>query len=249
MFKWSQLTDVGEHEYPACLLADMMSTFINLHAAIKANTLSTETIITTASQLQSDLDKWMYNLPSSWSFTTTAAASSPHADPAATTAFEGRAHIYPDQWTASMLNCYRATSILVAESLLAYLPLALSSSDPRITTIAAQHARIARLAADICASVPFHRNLAGSTTTPTHASSSPSPNIQLSGAFPLLWPLKVAATPPSVGDVMHRWLVAQLRDIGRTMGINMALLIARNIETARAEMIERFAKAKVSGRG
>lgn len=63
--------------------------------------------------------------------------------------------------------------------------------------------------------------------------------MQLSGAFPLLWSLRVAANTPTIGQGVHQWIVGQLRDIGAKLGINMALMIARNVEMARVSRVSR----------
>ena len=151
---WERFNGSFRHdiEFPACALAYTLFKFISLRASIKKKELEEPVVILHELFLiESDLAKWLENLPSSWDFTRFDSFER------SGTSFGGHLHCYRDIWISRIWSHYRWTRITVQESIqhhLAELPIqvALTFANRQFQSVTI----LRQMATDICVSVPFH---------------------------------------------------------------------------------------------
>ncbi|MCJ1433213.1 hypothetical protein MMC27_002572 [Xylographa pallens] len=215
-------------DLPAWGLASIVSRFVNLRASLKNNELVNPTSISfMLANLEADLAKWVEELPAEWAFTITVSTEDSE------NIFESQCHVYHSLWVAILWNHYRSIRILVNDLLLSYLDLLASVPSDDNSGIPPKQQRqsigiVSRLATDICYSIPFQLNHNGmaqrnnTTLTPT-----------LTGAFTILWPLKVAACTSGASEALYQWARSLLQSIGSKKGIRFALFLMKMIEAQR----------------
>jgi hypothetical protein len=175
-------------------------------------------IISILIALDADLAGWVTTLPVTWTW---ACQDSP-ADP---NTYEGYYHIYPNFWTATMWNNYRAVRILVNELLLIHLN-RISSPCPYgyMADLPGHHAQaravLLQLTSDICASTPYYL---GNVSTPYCKAGS---NPRSLGGFQVMWPLFVCGSMTWASRPLRDWVIRQLNTIGYAMGVQQALPLA-----------------------
>ncbi|MCJ1290724.1 hypothetical protein MMC34_002266 [Xylographa carneopallida] len=217
-----------EGDLPAWRLASIVSRFVNLRASIKTNELIDPiSILCTAASIEADLARWVEELPAEWKFTIAISTENSEA------IFDSECHVYHNLWVATLWNRYRPIRILVNELLLSYLDLIPSLPLHDIFGISQNQRRQSRgvislLATEICHSIPFQLNHNGmaqnnaTKLTPT-----------LTGAFTILWPLKVAASTSGASEALSQWARSLLQSIGSKKGIRLALFLKKAIEAQR----------------
>ncbi|MCJ1379995.1 hypothetical protein MMC17_003098 [Xylographa soralifera] len=228
--EWFDTSRVHQFEcdLPAWWLASKISQFVNLRASIRNKELiDPTTIIPVLYALEADLAKWVTELPPEWTFTTVISTEDTEI------IFEGQCHVYQSLWIAIVWNHYRAIRILV-NSLLTSLLDTLSSLQVDDNSGISQKHRlqsldlVSRLATDICSSIPFQLN---------HNSMAQGNNTKLAptltGAFTVLWPLKVAASTTGVSESLYQWVRSLLQSIGNKKGVRFALFLTQMMEEQR----------------
>jgi hypothetical protein len=221
-----------EIEFPACLLVRTLFKFICLRAAIrKGDSIAPTSIVNQLREFESELIIWARDLPRSWIFTTDHASS--WAGPAGIPP-----HVYHDTWISRVWSHYRWIRISVHEAILEHLPRA---PDQAISTIASQRLSsvsiIRHMAADICASVPFHL----SNYNALKNQIFPHPDIV--GAFDLMWPLAVVSGSEYVEEDVHTWAACVLDTIGKGMGIKQSLLLVSVAKSRRKSGLRSMEKS------
>ncbi|RDW59528.1 hypothetical protein BP6252_12615 [Coleophoma cylindrospora] len=225
MIKWAEDCRASQapSDSPAAVLLDIAIRFANLNASlISKSIVSPHDIITSALQLERELDAWAStDVPPTLQYHVIEDDSPMF--------FRGRYHIYQDLWSAKTWNHYRWSRILINELLVTNihaLPLPLAAS------LHSQHekslALIRQLADEICSSVSSeccrHTVLHSTYTTVTP---------QMSGIFLVLFPITVAAGAVGVAEETHRWCLNTLSNIGNRMGILQAHNLVPMAVTAR----------------
>ena len=177
--------------------------------------------------LEAELAKWVGELPAEWAFTITVSTEDSE------NIFEKQCHVYQSVWVANLWNHYRSTRILVNDLLLGYLDLLSSLPSDENSEIHPQQRRqsmgiISWLATDICYSIPFQLNHNGMAQR-----NNPTLTPTLTGAFTILWPLKVAACTSGVSEALYQWARSLLQSIGSKKGIKFALFLTKMIAAQR----------------
>jgi hypothetical protein len=165
-------------------------------------------------QLDSDLEKWTFGLPSSWTYELRTYVTQGNI-------YTPFYHRYSGFSIATVWNQYRVARCLVNELLLTYLdasspassalhPSSLLEQSDRIKEI------IRNICTDICASVPYFFRQ-------TDQNDPQSPGI---GAMEVMWALYICASMHCLPEEQRLWTIQQLEKIGYEMWITQALTLA-----------------------
>lgn len=198
----------------------------------------TESIISEALSIATDLQSWHSNLPPNYYPTSTVKISSPTPD-----VFSDYYHIYSDVPTATFMNNYRVILILLHEIILTQLSHVRSSPmdtneqnsfnyAPPPSYIAQIQRQVKRsqnailnLIEQVCASIPFlldYEYCIRATRTP----SEPH-HPRAAGGHAVMWPLYVCAQIYFVQDSTRTWIIGRLNKIGADMGVQQAKVMAK----------------------
>ncbi|MCJ1401593.1 hypothetical protein MMC11_004809 [Xylographa trunciseda] len=217
-----------EWDSPAWWLAVIFSRFVNLRASIRRRELTdATTIISGLSALNADLAKWVTELPPEWIFTTVVSTEDSEI------IFESQCHVYHSLWIAVFWNHYRTVCILVNDLLIGYLDLSSCVPLEESPGVSQEQRRqcldlVSLLATDICYSVPFQHNHNGLAQN-NNAKLAPT----LTGAFAVLWPLRVAASTTGASEALYQWARSLLQSIGYKKGIRLALILIEVMDAQR----------------
>ncbi|KAH8799702.1 hypothetical protein F5884DRAFT_114449 [Xylogone sp. PMI_703] len=135
-------------------LGNIISQLANFRAAVVGNASSNfDPFVSTLSQMDFDLEKWVCDLPQSWNFKILRCASRGHF-------YSKSYHKYPGFSIAVMWNHYRTTRCLVNVLLLTYLnPSCFSNPGCNRTSLRKKYHQaeetIRKLCTDVCLSVPY----------------------------------------------------------------------------------------------
>lgn len=203
-----------EEDLPAANLISVISHFIEFYARMKRSELSDpEAIIRSALICEAELEQWEQLLPDEWRPKITFPVES---EPSM---YKDYYKAYRDLWTARIWGHYHWARILINEIILVQF----NNLEWHMLDQQLQRDRclqtISRIALDICNSVPsqFFRHstwYGGGDRVP-----------QMTGVFLLLFPLAVAGGASGVPDDLHHWVVKLLEQIGRQMGVRLALAL------------------------
>lgn len=189
-------------------------------------------IISRAYSLEADLILWAAAAPPEFLYTTIGTPSlfsQVRASGWGPPLYGGEYHLYHDLWICHTWNQYRCARILTCEIILSCIR-QLCSSETRSNEIQSQLAVLRKtsrdLAADICASAPYHFGADGLSGNGRRISSSQA-NV---GGMLLLLPLAVAAATESRGHSIRRWVTDCLTVIGYEMGIDQSFAIIEMLQ-------------------
>ena len=201
--------------------------------------LSTESIISEALSIATDLKDWHSALPLDHLPTSTVKIYSPTPE-----IYSDYYHIYRDVSTATLMNNYRAILILVHEIILDQLSYIRHPSPEELnhqnsysrtsspfyiaqiqTQVKSSQTTILELIDLICASVPFHLDYEYCTASPPTKSEPPHPRA--AGGNAIMWPLYVAAQISFVRSSTRAWIIGRLNKIGAEMGVQQATVMAK----------------------
>jgi hypothetical protein len=196
-------------------LGDIIIRLANFRAAMASKgPFNSDYSVPILLQLDSDLEKWAFALPSSWRYELHTCI--PQGD-----FYTLCYHKYPGFSIATVWNQYRIARCLVNDLLLTYLdsspavnsalhPLALLEQSNQIKET------IWNACTDICASVPYFLRQMGQNYLQ-------KPGV---GALEVMWALFICASMHCLPDEQRLWATKQLDKIGNGMGILQALTLA-----------------------
>ena len=177
-------------------------------------------VITIANLIDSDLEDWKNCLPADFSYSILSSTNTEYV-------FSGTYHVYNKTWAIGVLNLYRCARILTQQVITGWLirnttqTAALKESQRRQSQDLS-----AKLAYEICASVPFIVGASESSIYPLRRQSAAT-------ATGLLWPLYLAATMDLKNTGMRAWIITRLEIIGLNMGVKQAESLAHVLRTKR----------------
>ena len=208
---------------PAWRFLDTTMRFANLRASIKDGSLiDRDEIIDAAMKVDDDLVKWCETTPLQWRYETLFT----DADPALV--YEGYYHLYQDHHKAHVWNSVRMSRICLCQIIVGQI---LRYDSPPGSPILPDHTAliqlsantVARMASEICASVPQFTEQPVSSST-QEAGLGSSDNV--AGGYFLLWPLFIVGTLPDLPDSLHQWVIERLLFIGHSKKIPQAIHVA-----------------------
>ena len=183
--------------------------------------------VSTLLQIDSDLERWAFTLPPSWSYETFSCVPRD--------SFYTNFHYrYPGFSVAVAWNQYRTARCLANDLLLAHLEAPCSGS---MVCDLTQHNQaqetIQKHCIDICASAPYFLRQIDQT----------DPSKPGVGAFEVMWALDTCARMNCNPATRRLWAIEQLEDIGRDMGIHQALQLAHSVKSKFKYISKRGRKA------
>jgi len=129
-------------------------------------------------------------------------------------------HVYPNTWITGAYNLYRVARILANEVILNWY-----THNPGWNNVQLHRRQcetvLARLNADICASVPYASGELGV------GESLPRAHVGIA----LVWPLYLAATMDGVQASTRAWVITRLDKLGHELGIQQAVSLANVLRT------------------
>ncbi|RHZ59021.1 Zn(II)2Cys6 transcription factor [Aspergillus thermomutatus] len=210
----------------------------NLRADVSQKYMTdNQEVLAAAYGIDAELLAWLASLPPDFSYST---VENPYSDAAfkrlcrGILPYNNQYHIYNDLWICHTWNQYRCARIIVCEIILSCLrrlfgksagtcaPSELQSHCFRIRSLTRQ------LAADICASVPYHFGVGN--TEKSQTGSVPINESHTAGLV-LLWPLVLAGATEGKNHPLRKWGIDCLRLIGHGMGIDQALALIDVLES------------------
>ena len=175
-------------------------------------------VITLANLIDSDLENWRSHLPPNYLYTISWSTNTEYV-------FSGTYHVYNNTWAVGVVNLYRCARILTQEVITAWLD---RNTMPNAGLMKSQQRHseylIAKLAHEICASVPF---IVGTSESSIYSLRHQS----AATATGLLWPLYVAGVINLQITGMRAWIITRLELIGLIMGIKQAESLAHVLRT------------------
>jgi hypothetical protein len=184
-------------------LCDILTRLANFRAAMASKgPFDSDYSVPILLQLDADLEKWAFALPSSWRYERQMGI--PQREH-----YTLYYHKYPGFSIATLWNQYRIARCLVNDALLTYLDSSLDvTSDLHRLPLLEQSNQIKdnirNFCTDICASVPyFLRQM--------DQNDLPKPNV---GAIEVIWALFVCASMHSLPEGQRLWAIKQLNKIG-----------------------------------
>ncbi|KAE8353086.1 hypothetical protein BDV28DRAFT_148396 [Aspergillus coremiiformis] len=197
----------------------------NLVAAIRENTFDDPaTVLRRALELDAGMIAWAQSVDSRWRYIVVEVTKTEDEKNALHPIYGDHYHIYPNLTVSMVWNHYRFTRILL-HTVIGFLCTRSPRGMGRASTDGPSEKQsmviTQQLAEDICASVPYHLGLVGS-------SDGSSLGIPFAGAvIRLIWPLFIASDCKGSSPKMRAWIAQCLDKIGHGVGINMALTMAR----------------------
>ena len=175
-------------------------------------------VITLANLIDSDLEDWRNRLPPDFLYSISWSTNTEYV-------FSGTYHVYNNTWAVGILNLYRCARVLTQEVITDWLS---RNTMPNASLMESQQRHsedlLAKLAHEICASVPFIMGASESSIYSLRRQSAAT-------AMALLWPLYVAGVMDLQITGMRAWIITRLEVIGLTMGVKQAESLAYVLRT------------------
>ena len=134
-------------------------------------------------------------------------------------------HVYSNTWVVGAYNLYRSARIMTHEVIIRWL-----LCNPTYEHFNVQWREsellLARLSADICASVPF---ILGDVEVPGGIPSLP----KAAGGVALVWPLYLAATMDTASESTRAWVVTRFEKLGHLMGVQQAISLSHVLKSGK----------------
>ena len=147
-------------------------------------------------------------------------------------------HVYPNTWVVTGYNLYRSARVMTHELIIRWLSHN-QTFEGGDTQQRESELTLARLNAEICASVPFILGYAGDLEQ--------IPLLpRAAGGLALVWPLYLAATMDTVTASTRAWVISRLDKLGHLMGIQQAVTLANVLRTkTHITAWERFESTRI----
>ena len=188
-----------------------------VHSAPKES-MQDPVIFTTAQEIDTNLANFVDGFPDWLRYTTKSCKISEDV-------LSDYYHVYTNTWIVSAYNLYRSARIMNNEVILKWLAF---NPDYEHKSVQQRESEtlLARLKADICASVP---GILGDVPSPNGETYLP----RATGGVALVWPLYLVATMDSASGSTRAWVVTRLEKLGHLMGIQQAVSLAHVLRTKR----------------
>jgi hypothetical protein len=193
-------------------LCDILTRLANLRAAVASKgPFNSDYSVPILLELDTDLEKWAFALPSSWRFERQMCIPQYNH-------YTLYYHKYPGFSIATLWNQYRIARCLVNDALLTYLDSSLGvTSDLHHLALLEQSnqikGNIRNVCTDICASVPYFLR---------QMDQNDLPKLNV-GAIEVIWALFVCASMHCLPEEQRLWAIKQLDKIGHGIEIFKAL--------------------------
>lgn len=219
-----------DSENPAWRLSSVIIDFTILRSDVRdCKIVGPKAVIEAALQLDGRFISVFENLPENWKYDMAYTDENPHL------IWNGCYHVYKESWMAHIYNSYRTCRILLHEIIRDQL-LAASTAMTPIIPIAQMIVQgeksvaiMLELQADILASIPRF--------TPSPISESAQGLLEGSRSYFILWPLYLVGNMDLTTDPIREWAIQRLRNIGETVGIRQALVVAEYMERRKYIMV------------
>ena len=185
-----------------------------LRACVVHKTITDQsTLVNMIFDLDKELNSWPAQLDEGWQYKV---VDGPTED-----AYPGPHHVYGDLFQPMVWNNFRCVQILLYETLLHLIDNrddSILACIPNLDSLQMYHRRArastAKLAGEICASVPYCLNQCPFEPTPAGVVSL------------LMWPMLVAGTTDYCPRDLRTWLVERLQYISSRTGLALAMSLA-----------------------
>ncbi|KAE8382006.1 Zn(II)2Cys6 transcription factor [Aspergillus bertholletiae] len=203
----------------------------DLVAAINESTFTHPVgILPKALNLDAELITWAMSIDPRWKYTVVEVEKPAGENGTFHAIYGDHYHIYPNIAVSMIWNTYRFIRIIL-HGIIAYVCAHHLPDSGKASNGQSERQSVAisqQLAEDICASVPYHLGMTGSSD------GSPTLGIPFAGGvLRLMWPLFIASDCQGAPPKMRAWIAQCLDKIGRGVGINMAVTMS---EILRADM-------------
>ena len=219
---WAEIAAEAETEdkRPENHLFVIIGRLCALRATVDGFHNNSPRVITLANLIDSDLEDWKSCLPPDFLYSISRSTNTEYV-------FSGTYHVYNNAWAVGVLNLYRCARILTQQVIMGWLS---RNTMPNAALKESQRRQSkdlsAKLAHEICASVPFILGASEASIYPLRRQSAAT-------ATGLLWPLYLAATMDLQATGMRAWIITRLETIGLTMGVKQAESLAHVLQTKR----------------
>ncbi|KAK9241862.1 hypothetical protein V1506DRAFT_569310 [Lipomyces tetrasporus] len=211
---------LSELEQPVCSLAGIVTKFTALWASVGHRMpASSNNIIRSALDLESDLKNWAMDIPEGWVFNI--APLSGEVDD-----FAGNAeHAYPNAFIANAWSWYRTVRIVVNDLLVQHLSTCTYNDVDCSGRLSESRSILSDLSTEICSSASYFLKRFDILRDTSR--------FYIHGAFSLLWALKVVGTSSGSSETLYLWVVHTLQNIWQSLGIRIALEMANRMTQNR----------------
>ena len=216
-------------------LSNIMVRYINFLVEVKHGSLFTSlSILSSALQLDSELDSLSTNVPFGWQYQCIFTDADPEL------VYEGYYHVHNDRWTIHGWNILRTLRILLNQAIRDQLLRAEPHLPPLVTL--PEHAlqfqlsteNVVRLSSEICASLPQYAGYTdilsrldfGSGETVSRAREKGTFTNRGYGTHFLVWPYFTVGTMTITPERQRLWIINRLQYIGRIGGTQQATRFA-----------------------
>ena len=208
-----------DKENPAWRLSSVIIDFTIFRASIQdSQIVGPQGIIEAALEIDQRFISVFQDLPDEWQYNTIYTEENPHL------IWNGSYHVYKEFWIAHIWNGMRTCRILLHEIIRDQLLFASSSlidtpfsaAECLAQNQSSEEAMI-KMRDDILGSVPHHTQ---------NSIGPPSALLEGSRSYFVLWPLYLAGAMDLTTQPIREWAIKRLRDIGETVGLRQALVIA-----------------------
>ena len=245
ILEWTELARKSmNNKEPAFLTQEIMMKFTTFRASVRNGSLSgPEVILARALEIDGVITAlFTSHVPSGWEYQTIYTTAKDDC------IWNGCYHLYFDSWVSQIWNGRRTMRILLHEMIRDALLEGFSSRPPLFTgpkyTSQFQKSTdvLYEMQAEIFATVPQHLGYASSNANGIFDSSATGRGqsmIRLSGPYFLIWPLLLTGIMDVTTQEAKEFALRNLRKIGDEMGIQLAFLLAKVIETKAWERWEK----------
>ncbi|KAB8259766.1 hypothetical protein BDV32DRAFT_150185 [Aspergillus pseudonomiae] len=186
-------------------------------------------VLQKALNLDAGLITWAMSIDARWKYTVVKVKKFEDENNTLRPVYGDHYHVYPNITVSMAWNHYRFIRIIL-HGIIGYVSATYfqesgdgsSGHNERQSTAISQ-----QLAEDICASVPYHLGMTGSSDGSTLGIPFAG------GVLRLMWPLFIASDSTGVSPNMQAWIAQCLDKIGHGVGINMAVTMSQIL---RADM-------------
>ncbi|KAL6721944.1 hypothetical protein ACLMJK_001049 [Lecanora helva] len=202
-------------------LFKIIARLCNLRAAIhtsEGSSLKDPVVLSLAKDIDTDLSDFANAIPPWLGYSLRTCRISENV-------FSDYYHVYPNTWVVGAWNMCRGARIMTQETILDWLE---HNPDYEGQDTQKRECEIllGRLAADICASVPF-------VLRDAEPEEDPLFRPQAVAGIALVWPLYLTATMDTATESTRAWVISRLDKLGHMMGIQQAVSLARVLRTQR----------------
>lgn len=180
--------------------------------------------------LDADLITWAMSIDPNWKYTVVKVKKTEEENDTLHPIYSNHYHVYPNTTVSMAWNHYRFIRIIL-QGIIGYLyDTHFQDSGGRGSHIESERHSTAvsqQLAEDICASVPYHLGMTGSSDGSTLGIPFAG------GVVRLMWPLFIASDCRGASPKMRAWIAQCLEKIGHGVGVNMAVTMSHIL---RADM-------------